>query len=77
MCIVLIMKVEMNPVWQQKKLRELCEENGIHVTANPPLRGKGTLWGTNQVMDGHILQQIAQARGKTVAHVFHFKIPSN
>ncbi|KAJ0038057.1 hypothetical protein Pint_22023 [Pistacia integerrima] len=31
-----INQVEMNTVWQQKKLREFCEEKGIHITAYSP-----------------------------------------
>ncbi|THG06462.1 hypothetical protein TEA_029106 [Camellia sinensis var. sinensis] len=30
---------------------------------------RGTLWGTNQVMDCEILKEIAEAKGKTVAQV--------
>ena len=62
-------KVEMNPLWQQKKLREFCNGKGIHVTAYSPLGGRGTLWGTNRVLDCMVLQEIAQAKGKTVAQV--------
>ncbi|KAF2318911.1 hypothetical protein GH714_011614 [Hevea brasiliensis] len=38
-------QVEMNPLWQQKKLRDFCEKKGIHITAYSPLGAKGTLWG--------------------------------
>ncbi|GMP59520.1 hypothetical protein CsSME_00022780 [Camellia sinensis var. sinensis] len=62
-------QVEMNPLWQQKKLRDFCEKNGIHVTAYSPLGAKGTLWGSNQVMECEVLKQIAKARGKSVAQV--------
>ncbi|XP_058079475.1 non-functional NADPH-dependent codeinone reductase 2-like isoform X1 [Magnolia sinica] len=62
-------QVEMHPLWQQKKLREFCATKGIHVSAYSPLGGKGTPWGTGEVMDCHILKDIAQARGKTVAQV--------
>ncbi|KAH7848967.1 hypothetical protein Vadar_010980 [Vaccinium darrowii] len=62
-------QVEMNPVWQQKKLRKFCEEKGIHVTAYSPLGAKGTFWGTDQVMDCEILKEIARAKGKTLAQV--------
>ncbi|THF97148.1 hypothetical protein TEA_025552 [Camellia sinensis var. sinensis] len=63
------MKVEMSPLWQQKKLREFCEKKGIYFTAYSPLGARGTLWGTNQVMDCEILKEITEAKGKTVAQV--------
>ncbi|KAI8023069.1 hypothetical protein LOK49_LG03G01198 [Camellia lanceoleosa] len=66
-----IKKVEVNPVWQQKKLREFFQKKGIHVTAYSPLGGRGTRWGTNRVMDCETLKEIADAKGKTVAQV-HF-----
>ncbi|XP_058105693.1 non-functional NADPH-dependent codeinone reductase 2-like [Magnolia sinica] len=62
-------QVEMHPLWQQRKLREFCKMNGIHMTAYSPLGGKGTLWGANDVMDSQVLKQIAEAKGKTVAQV--------
>ncbi|KAI8556974.1 hypothetical protein RHMOL_Rhmol05G0298200 [Rhododendron molle] len=62
-------KVKMSPLWQQKKLRKFCEEKGIHVTAYSPLGAKGTLWGTDQVMECEILKEIAKAKGKTLAQV--------
>ncbi|WCJ37066.1 NAD(P)-linked oxidoreductase superfamily protein [Euphorbia peplus] len=62
-------QVEMNPCWQQKKLKPFCEERGIHITAYGPLGGKGTPWGTNQVMECEALKDIATARGKTLAQV--------
>ncbi|XP_042500057.1 non-functional NADPH-dependent codeinone reductase 2-like [Macadamia integrifolia] len=64
-----INQVEMNPVWQQKKLREFCKEKGIHITAYSPLGAKGTLWGTNRAMECEVLKQIAEAKRKTVAQV--------
>ncbi|KAJ0037570.1 hypothetical protein Pint_22044 [Pistacia integerrima] len=62
-------QVELNPVWQQKKLRKFCEEKGIHITAYSPLGAKGALWGTNRVMDSEVLQEIARAKGKSVAQI--------
>ncbi|XAR47998.1 hypothetical protein NMG60_11030664 [Bertholletia excelsa] len=62
-------QVEMNPLWQQKKLREFCDKNGILITAYSPLGAKGTLWGSNRVMDCEVLKEIAKARGKTIAQV--------
>ncbi|KAK7818966.1 non-functional nadph-dependent codeinone reductase 2 [Quercus suber] len=61
--------VEMNPLWQQKKLRESCKNKGIRITAYSPLGAKGTLWGTNWVMECEVLKQIAEATGKTIAQI--------
>ncbi|XP_072973107.1 non-functional NADPH-dependent codeinone reductase 2-like [Typha angustifolia] len=58
-------QVEMNPIWQQQKLREFCAEKGIVVTAYSPLGGQGNM----AVMDCEVLKEIAKARGKTVAQV--------
>ncbi|CAI8602154.1 unnamed protein product [Vicia faba] len=62
-------QVEMNPVWHQKKLKEYCEAKGIIITAFSPLGAKGTMWGSNEVIDSEILKQIAEEHGKTVAQV--------
>ncbi|KAH9794302.1 Deoxymugineic acid synthase 1 [Citrus sinensis] len=62
-------QVELNPVWQQKKLRDFCEKKGIHITAYSPLGAKGTIWGTNRVMECQMLKEIANAKGKSVAQV--------
>nr|DAD35869.1 TPA_asm: hypothetical protein HUJ06_006509 [Nelumbo nucifera] len=60
-------QVEMNPLWQQKKLREYCKAKGIHVTAYSPLGANGTKWGDNRVVGCNVLEEIAKARGKTTA----------
>jgi diketogulonate reductase-like aldo/keto reductase len=65
--MILFYKVEISPLWQQKKIREFCEEKGIHVTAYSPLGAKGMLWGTNNVMECQVLKEIAAARGKSIA----------
>ncbi|KAJ7964745.1 NADPH-dependent codeinone reductase-like protein [Quillaja saponaria] len=62
-------QVEMNPCWQQKKLREFCKENVIIMTAFSPLGAAGASWGTNDVLDNELLKEIANARGKSVAQV--------
>ncbi|KAI3870195.1 hypothetical protein MKX03_025791 [Papaver bracteatum] len=38
-------QVEMNPIWQQKKLRDYCKANNIMVAAYSPLGAKGNHWG--------------------------------
>ncbi|XP_016725865.2 non-functional NADPH-dependent codeinone reductase 2 isoform X2 [Gossypium hirsutum] len=62
-------QVEMNPMWQQKKLRKFCDEKGILIESYSPLGAKGTLWGTNRVMECELLKEIAQAKGKSLAQV--------
>lgn len=60
-------QVEINPVWQQRNLREFCREKGIQLMAYSPLGAKGTHWGSDSVMDSGILHEIAKAKGKSVA----------
>ncbi|URE32125.1 oxidoreductase 1 [Musa troglodytarum] len=62
-------KVEVNPLWQQQKLREFCVAKGIQVCAYSPLGAKGTHWGQNWVMDCGVLEDIAAAKGKTLAQI--------
>ncbi|GAV85709.1 Aldo_ket_red domain-containing protein [Cephalotus follicularis] len=62
-------QVEMNPLWQQKKLKELSKANGILLTAFAVLGSTGTFWGSNRVMECDILKEIAEAKRKTVAQV--------
>ncbi|XP_038687939.1 non-functional NADPH-dependent codeinone reductase 2-like [Tripterygium wilfordii] len=61
-------QVEMNPFWQQKKLRKFCDEKGIHVTAYSPLGAGGSPFSMG-VLDSDVLKEIANANGKTVAQV--------
>ncbi|XP_043808304.1 D-galacturonate reductase isoform X1 [Manihot esculenta] len=63
------LQVEMNPLWQQKQLREFCKGKGIHITAYSPLGANGTKWGDNRILECDVLQQIAKAKGKTTAQV--------
>ncbi|XVF44102.1 hypothetical protein PTKIN_Ptkin02bG0093400 [Pterospermum kingtungense] len=62
-------QVEMNPLWQQKKLKEFCLAKGIFLTAYSPLGANGTTWGDNRVLECEVLKEIARAEGKTVAQV--------
>ncbi|XP_038985166.1 non-functional NADPH-dependent codeinone reductase 2-like [Phoenix dactylifera] len=62
-------QVEMNPLWQQKKLREFCKEKGIHITACSPIGGQDRPGSRNLVMESKVLQEIAKTRGKTVPQV--------
>ncbi|KAL4278729.1 hypothetical protein GQ457_03G007690 [Hibiscus cannabinus] len=62
-------QVEFNPLWNQKKLREFCNANGILVIGYSPLGASGTLWGSNQVLENEVLKEIADTKGKTVAQI--------
>ncbi|KAF2305712.1 hypothetical protein GH714_007707 [Hevea brasiliensis] len=63
-------QVEMNIFWQQKQLRKLCEEKGIHMTAYSALGPKGTPWeGNNKPIECQVVKEIASGRGKTAAQV--------
>ncbi|TVU07131.1 hypothetical protein EJB05_47173, partial [Eragrostis curvula] len=62
-------QVEMNVGWRQEKLREVCAENGVVVTAFSPLGALGSDWGSNAVMESGVLRDVAARRGKTVAQV--------
>nr|URS65385.1 rhazimal reductase [Alstonia scholaris] len=62
-------QVEMNVVWQQRKLLPFCKEKNIHVTAWSPLLSYGAVWGSNAVMENPILVEIAASKNKTVAQV--------
>ncbi|KAJ4710183.1 putative Aldo-keto reductase [Melia azedarach] len=53
----------------RRKLREFCKKKGVHITAYSPLGAKGTVWGSNRVLESEVLKEIATARGKTVAQV--------
>ncbi|KAK4779750.1 hypothetical protein SAY87_015856 [Trapa incisa] len=62
-------QVEMNPMWQQKQLREYCSAKGIHITAYSPLGAPTTKWGDGRILECDVLEEIARARGKTIAQV--------
>ncbi|XP_042501615.1 protein REDOX 2-like [Macadamia integrifolia] len=62
-------QVEMNPVWQQRKMRDFCKEKGIHVCAWSPLGGYGEKWGSPAVMENPILKDLAMAKGKSIAQI--------
>lgn len=62
-------QVEFNPLWQQKKLREFCEANGVLLTAYSVLGALVSNGGSNKVMECEQLKEIARAKGKTVAQI--------
>ncbi|XP_073135753.1 non-functional NADPH-dependent codeinone reductase 2-like [Henckelia pumila] len=62
-------QVELNPCWQQRKLREFCRVRKIVVVAYSILGSIGTFYGTERVMESQVLKKIAETKGKTVAQV--------
>ncbi|KAL0854556.1 hypothetical protein Bca101_059708 [Brassica carinata] len=62
-------QVEMSPVWQQRKLKELCKSKGIALTAYSVLGSRVAFWGTHKIIESDVLKEIAEAKGKTVAQV--------
>ncbi|XP_022727022.1 D-galacturonate reductase-like [Durio zibethinus] len=59
----------MNPLCQQKELKEFCEAKGVHVSAHSPLGSNGTIWGDNRILDCDALKEIAESIGKTTAQI--------
>ncbi|WCJ21727.1 NAD(P)-linked oxidoreductase superfamily protein [Euphorbia peplus] len=62
-------QVEINPLWQQKKLIEFCKKNGIVLTAYAPLGANGTRWGSNRVLTNQALNEIATSKGKSLPQI--------
>ncbi|XP_031259175.1 NADPH-dependent aldo-keto reductase, chloroplastic [Pistacia vera] len=62
-------QVEMHPMWRQSKLREVCGEHKIHVSAYSPLGGPGNSWGSTAVVEHPIIQAIALKHKATPAQV--------
>lgn len=58
-----------NPVWQQRKLREFGRGKGIQLCAYSTLGAKGTQLGSDAVMDTSVLQEITASRGNSVAQL--------
>ncbi|CAN1334039.1 Methylecgonone reductase [Linum perenne] len=57
---------------QQKELVELCKQKGVQVCAWSPLSANGAYWGSFSVMKSPVLQEIAEAKGKSVSQVRGF-----
>ncbi|KAK2653503.1 hypothetical protein Ddye_013359 [Dipteronia dyeriana] len=62
-------QVEMHPMWRQDKLREVCAENKIHVSAYSPLGGPGNSWGSTAVIENPVIHSIALKHNATPAQV--------
>lgn len=59
----------MHPLWRQRKLRKVCEENNIHVSGYSPLGGPGNCWGSTAVIEHPIIKSIALKHNATPAQV--------
>ena len=66
--ICVLIQVEMNPAWQQHKLKEYCTKKGITITAYSPLGGQINFI-PNLVLTSDVLKEIADAKGKSIAQV--------
>ncbi|XWS60106.1 hypothetical protein CRYUN_Cryun07bG0006000 [Craigia yunnanensis] len=62
-------QVEMHPMWRQRKLREICADHNIHVSAYSPLGGPGNAWGSTAVVDNPLIKSIALKHKATPAQV--------
>lgn len=56
-------------MWRQKKLREICAEHKIHVSAYSPIGGPGNVWGSTAVIDSPVIKSIALKHHATPAQV--------
>lgn len=63
-------QVECHPVWQQDKLRKLCQSKGVHLSAFSPLGSPGSP-GVNgpSVLNNPIVVSVAEKLQKTPAQV--------
>ncbi|TVU29966.1 hypothetical protein EJB05_21565 [Eragrostis curvula] len=63
-------QVECHPVWQQHKLRKLCQSNGVHLSAYSPLGSPGSP-GIDGicVLNDSIVKYVVQKLQKTPAQV--------
>ncbi|EES19639.1 hypothetical protein BDA96_09G169100 [Sorghum bicolor] len=63
-------QVECHPVWQQDKLRKLCQSKGVHLSAFSPLGSPGSP-GINgsSVLENSIVVSVAEKLQKTPAQV--------
>lgn len=58
-------------MWRQSKLREICADNKIHVSAYSPLGGPGNSWGSTAVVESPVIKSIALKHKATPAQVNH------
>ncbi|KAK8926169.1 Aldo-keto reductase family 4 member C9 [Platanthera zijinensis] len=60
-------QVECHPGWQQPKLRQICQANGVHFSAYSPLGSPGTR--SANILAHPVIIKVAEALGKTAAQV--------
>ncbi|XP_042049761.1 NADPH-dependent aldo-keto reductase, chloroplastic-like [Salvia splendens] len=61
--------VEMHPMWRQRKLRDLCRDHNIHVSAYSPIGAPGNFWGSTAVIENPLIKSMALKHGATPAQV--------
>lgn len=59
----------MHPMWRQTKLRGVCADYKIHVSAYSPLGAPGNLWGTTAVVENPVIKSISVKHQATPAQV--------
>ncbi|KAG0518362.1 hypothetical protein BDA96_09G169000 [Sorghum bicolor] len=63
-------QVECHPVWQQDKLRKLCQSTGVHLSAYSPLGSPGSPgYSGPSVLSDPIVTSVAEKLQKTPAQV--------
>ncbi|XP_020588705.1 aldo-keto reductase family 4 member C9-like [Phalaenopsis equestris] len=60
-------QVECHPGWQQPKLHQFCQSNGVHLSAYSPIGSPGT--HSLNVLSHPIITKVAETLGKTPAQV--------
>ncbi|KAL1551710.1 alcohol dehydrogenase (NADP(+)) [Salvia divinorum] len=64
-----INQVEMHPMWRQRKLRDLCRDHNIHISAYSPIGAPGNFWGSTAVIENPLIKSMALKHGATPAQV--------
>ncbi|KAM0851676.1 hypothetical protein ACQ4PT_052278 [Festuca glaucescens] len=63
-------QVECHPVWQQRKLRNLCRSNGVHLSAYAPLGSPGSPGNEGpDVLSHPVVVSVAERLRRTPAQV--------
>lgn len=63
-------QVECHPVWQQDKLRKLCQSTGVHLSAYSPLGSPGSPgYSGPNVLSNPVVMSVAERLQKTPAQV--------
>ncbi|MCO5559820.1 hypothetical protein L7F22_013424 [Adiantum nelumboides] len=62
-------QVEVHPLWQQQKLREFCQMQGVHVSAWSPLGAPGTKYGSIEVLTHPTVAHLAHLYSKSTSQI--------